>query len=124
MIFFSFRACLCIASPDNSAILLYNNNGGVVYLMFSITSPVVKLYKDELGLKQGDGLQLFCRYAGSESGLCIGVEKGKPTEEDYVQEIEGIRFFVKPHEVWFVEKMSMDYNDIDEDFTINLPSIA
>lgn len=92
--------------------------------MFSITSPAVKLYKEELGLRQGDGLQLFCRYAGSEAGLCLGVERGNPAADDYVQEIDGIRFFVRPHEVWFVEKMAMDYDDRDDHFTIDLPSIA
>lgn len=92
--------------------------------MFSITSPAVKLYKEELGLKNGDGIQLFCRYAGSEAGLCIGVERGLPGEDDYVQEIDGIQFFVRPHEVWFVEEMTMDYDDYDDRFTIELPSIA
>ncbi|WP_349410610.1 hypothetical protein [Pseudalkalibacillus sp. SCS-8] len=92
--------------------------------MFSITSPAVKLYKEELGLSDGDALQLFCRYAGSESGLCIGVEQGYPQKDDYVQEIDGIRFFVRPHEVWFVEEMTMDYDDSVEHFSIELPSIA
>ncbi len=120
----SNRAYFCIAPVRNSDILLYNNAKGVDRLMFSITSPVVEMYRQEMGLKNGDALKLFCRYAGSESGLCIGVERGMPTDDDYVQEVDGIRFFVRPHETWFVEKMKMDYDRSTDHFKIELPSIA
>ncbi|WP_408011537.1 hypothetical protein ACJROX_15400 [Pseudalkalibacillus sp. A8] len=92
--------------------------------MFSITSPVVEMYRQEMGLQNGDALQLFCRYAGSETGLCIGVERGMPMDGDYVQEVDGIRFFVRPHETWFVEEMKMDYDHSTDHFKIELPSIA
>ncbi|WP_257350513.1 HesB/YadR/YfhF family protein [Pseudalkalibacillus decolorationis] len=92
--------------------------------MFSISNPAVQLYKEELDLQAGDGLQLFVRYAGTGIGFCLGVEKGLPQDGDYVQEIEGIRFFVKPHEVWFVDQMKMDCDDSGENFSIDLPSIA
>ncbi|WLD95252.1 HesB/YadR/YfhF family protein [Alkalihalobacillus sp. AL-G] len=92
--------------------------------MFSISSPAVQLYKEELGLKKGDSLQLFVRYAGTGLGFCLGVEPGLPENDDYVREIDGIRFFVKSDELWFVDQMSMDYDASGENFSVELPSIA
>jgi uncharacterized protein YneR len=92
--------------------------------MFSITSRAVRLYKEEMDLRDGDALQLFVRYAGTGLGFCLGIERGTPDPGDYVKEVDGIRFFIKSHELWFFEKMSMDYDESGDDFSVDLPSIA
>lgn len=92
--------------------------------MFEISSNVVQLYRDEMDLKDGDFIQLFVRYAGGTSGgYAIGVNKNSPESEDFTKNIEGINFFVKPDDHWFVEGMILDYDKMNDNFICKAPSV-
>jgi uncharacterized protein YneR len=99
---------------------------GDAVVTFSITRPAVELYKNEMDLNSGDALKFFVRYAGSgdSGGFSLGVELGIPSKEDYIQEVEGILFYVKPDDQWLVDEMFLDYDEKSDQFTCYLPSIA
>jgi uncharacterized protein YneR len=93
-------------------------------LTFSITSAAANLYKDiELGAKEG--LRLFVKYAGSgdSGGFSLGVAPAVPDENDFVQEVEGLRFFVKSDDKWFVNNMKLDYDENTDYFSCVLPEL-
>jgi uncharacterized protein YneR len=93
--------------------------------MFQISKSVVQMYKEEMELKDGDALQLFVRYAGGSSGgYALGVNRGTPTEHDYSESVDGIIFFVKPDDQWFVRNMSLDYDTDHDNFMWQSPATA
>jgi uncharacterized protein YneR len=94
-------------------------------LTFSITSAAANLYKDiELGATEG--LRLFVKYAGSgdSGGFSLGVTPAVPEESDYIQEVEGLKFFVKAEESWFAENMKLDYDEKTDYFSCQIPGLA
>jgi uncharacterized protein YneR len=93
-------------------------------LTFTISERAVALYKEEMGLKEGDCIRLFVRYLGaSESGFSLGVAKDIPDDEDYLQDYEGIIFFVRPNDHWFVLDMNLDYDPEKDIIIANFPSV-
>jgi len=94
-------------------------------LTFSITSAAANLYKD-IKLDAKEGLRLFVKYAGSgdSGGFSLGVTPAIPEENDYIQEVEGLRFFVRSEEKWFVEDMKLDYDEKTDYFSCQLPGLA
>ncbi|WP_062197973.1 HesB/YadR/YfhF family protein [Massilibacterium senegalense] len=93
-------------------------------MKFHITNAAVKMYKDEMELGQGDALRLFVRYAGAtSSGFSLGVTRDEPREDDYKAEIEGITFLVNPDDEWFVNNMTLDYNQREDRVLFNTPGL-
>jgi uncharacterized protein YneR len=94
-------------------------------LTFSITSAAANLYKD-IALEASEALRLFVKYAGSgdSGGFSLGVTADVPEENDYIQEIEGLRFFVRNEDKWFVENMKLDYDENTDHFSCHLPGLA
>jgi uncharacterized protein YneR len=94
-------------------------------LTFSISSTAANLYKDiQLGTKEG--LRLFVKYAGSgdSGGFSLGVTPAIPDESDYIQEVDGVKFFVRPEEQWLVENMKLDYDEKTDYFSCHLPNLS
>ncbi|MBH0155986.1 hypothetical protein IHV10_06360 [Fictibacillus sp. 5RED26] len=94
-------------------------------MTFSITSAAANLYKD-IALEASEALRLFVKYAGSgdSGGFSLGVTADVPEENDYIQEIEGLRFFVRNEDKWFVENMKLDYDENTDHFSCHLPGLA
>lgn len=94
-------------------------------LTFSITSAAANLYKD-ITLEATEALRLFVKYAGSgdSGGFSLGVTPAVPDEDDYVQEVDGLRFFVRNEEKWLVENMKLDYDESTDYFSCHLPGLA
>ena len=94
-------------------------------MTFSITSAAANLYKD-IQLEAKEGLRLFVKYAGSgdSGGFSLGVTPAVPEENDYIQEVDGLRFFVRSEEKWFVENMKLDYDEQTDYFSCHIPGIA
>ncbi|MFC0188794.1 HesB/YadR/YfhF family protein [Fictibacillus aquaticus] len=94
-------------------------------MAFSISSNAAALYREiELGAKEG--IRLFVKYAGSgdSGGFSLGAAPGTPSDEDYVQEVDGLRFFVKPHELWLVDNMKLDYDKTSDRMMCEFPGLA
>ncbi|MBN3555323.1 hypothetical protein JYA63_13650 [Fictibacillus nanhaiensis] len=94
-------------------------------MTFSITSAAANLYKD-ITLEATEALRLFVKYAGSgdSGGFSLGVTPAVPDEDDYVQEVDGLRFFVRNEEKWLVENMKLDYDESTDYFSCHLPGLA
>jgi iron-sulfur cluster insertion protein len=93
-------------------------------LAFTISERAISLYKEEMGLKKGDCIRLFVRYLGaSESGFSLGIEKDNPEEEDYIQAYDGIAFFVRPNDHWFIVDMTLDYDPEKDVIIAHFPAL-
>jgi iron-sulfur cluster insertion protein len=94
-------------------------------LTFLVSERAVNLYKEEMGLQNGDALRLFVRFLGSSaSGFTLGVVKDVPNEEDIVKTYGGILFVVRPDDHWFVKDMSLDYDPVKDKIIAEFPSIS
>ncbi|GAE25125.1 hypothetical protein JCM9140_1098 [Halalkalibacter wakoensis JCM 9140] len=78
----------------------------------TITDSAVSLYIKEISLKRGDSLRLFVRIGGVGSGgFSVGVSKEDPTPTSYKVEKSGITFFVNEDDFWYLDGMTIDYNE-------------
>lgn len=78
----------------------------------TITEKAVQLYKKEMELNDGDILRLYVRVGGVGSGgFSVGVTKDAPTENAYVTNVGGIGFFVEEEDFWYLDGMTIDYDD-------------
>lgn len=93
-------------------------------MAFSITDSVVKLYSD-INLNEGEALRLYARYAGSTNngGYSLGVVPGQPGDGDHIEEICGLKFYVKPDDQWLVDEMKLDYDETEDIFYCELPAL-
>jgi uncharacterized protein YneR len=93
-------------------------------LTFSITSSAANLYKD-IELDAREGLRLFVKYAGSgdSGGFSLGVAPAVPDKDDFIKEVEGLRFFVRSDDKWFIENMKLDYDEKTDHFLCELPTL-
>jgi uncharacterized protein YneR len=93
--------------------------------MFQVSSSVVKLYRDEMNLTDGAAIQLYVRYTGGTSGgYGLGIDLGRPKGEDFKKSVDGITFFVKPDDQWFMENMDLDYDRSNDMFICKSPAIT
>ncbi|OZM57546.1 hypothetical protein CIB95_04020 [Lottiidibacillus patelloidae] len=93
-------------------------------MAFTISKRAIELYREEMGLKKGDSIRLFVRYLGaSDSGFSLGIAKDNPEEEDYIQNYDGIVFFVRPNDHWFVVDMTLDYDPEKDIIIAEFPSL-
>ncbi|MGC4375730.1 iron-sulfur cluster biosynthesis family protein [Fictibacillus sp. Mic-4] len=94
-------------------------------MTFSMTESVIKLYK-EIELNAGEALRLFVRYAGgtNNGGFSLGVSPDEPREGDYVQEMNGLRFIVRPDDQWLINNMKLDYDDKNDQFICEIPALG
>ncbi|TLS37425.1 HesB/YadR/YfhF family protein [Pseudalkalibacillus caeni] len=95
-------------------------------MTFSVTDSAARFYKHEMDLKNGDCLRLFCRYAGSgaEGGFKLGVMADHPEDGDFIQQFNGINYFVRPGDQWFIDQMKLDYDESNQDVICELPSMV
>ncbi|EIT86880.1 hypothetical protein A374_04879 [Fictibacillus macauensis ZFHKF-1] len=93
-------------------------------MAFSLSESVISLYR-QIDFDEGEALQLFARYSGSpdHGGYAIGVQKGHPTDNDYIQEYEGLTVFVRPDDQWFVQDMMLDYDEQEDFFSFEFPAV-
>ncbi|KHF39872.1 iron-sulfur cluster biosynthesis family protein [Halalkalibacter okhensis] len=78
----------------------------------TITDSAVSLYIKEIPLIQGDSLRLFVRVGGVGSGgFSVGVIKEQPTPTSYQVTKQGITFFVNNDDFWYLDGMTIDYDE-------------
>ncbi|MCL7746025.1 HesB/YadR/YfhF family protein [Halalkalibacter alkaliphilus] len=78
----------------------------------TITDSAVTLYIKEIPLKQGDSLRLYVRVGGIGSGgFSVGVIKADPTPTSYKIKKNGITFFVTEDDFWYLDGMTIDYDE-------------
>ncbi|MDT8859898.1 hypothetical protein N0O92_06605 [Alkalihalobacillus sp. MEB130] len=78
----------------------------------TITDSAVSLYIKEIPLKQGDTLRLYVRVGGVGSGgFSVGVLKEEPTPTSYKVSKQGVTFFVNEDDFWYLDGMSIDYDE-------------
>ncbi|MFC7393385.1 HesB/YadR/YfhF family protein [Scopulibacillus cellulosilyticus] len=80
--------------------------------MLQVSEKVARFYKNEMALEDGDALQLFVRHGGiGIGGYALGVEKSFPRDLDIKQTIEGITFFARPDDLWFLDQLELDCDE-------------
>ncbi|KGA96662.1 hypothetical protein AJ85_07735 [Alkalihalobacillus alcalophilus ATCC 27647 = CGMCC 1.3604] len=78
----------------------------------TLTESAARLYIKEMELKKGDNLRLFVRIGGVGSGgFSVGVMRDTPSERAYVIKIDQVTFFVEEDDFWYLNGMSIDYNE-------------
>lgn len=79
---------------------------------FEISDKAAALYKNEMGLIEGDALRLFVRVGGCGSGgFSVGVTKEKPSKSAATKTVDGIDFFVEEEDFWYLNGMKIDFNE-------------
>ncbi|MDN4073307.1 iron-sulfur cluster biosynthesis family protein [Fictibacillus terranigra] len=93
-------------------------------MAFSLTDSVIRLYS-EIDLNEGEALRLYARYAGSASngGYALGISPAQPGDGDRIQEVSGLKFFVKPDDQWLVDDMKLDYDEGEDIFYCEFPAL-
>lgn len=81
-------------------------------MQLTISEKAVNLYKQEMGLKEGDSIRLYVRVGGCGSGgFSVGVGKDKPSHTSYITVVNGIQFFVEEEDFWYLNGMTIDFDD-------------
>ncbi len=81
-------------------------------MKLTLTDSAIDLYKEEIPLVKGDYVRFFVRVGGVGSGgFSVGVMKDEPLSTSYQIEKEGITFFVNEDDFWFLDGMTIDYNE-------------
>ncbi|MBU8906070.1 iron-sulfur cluster biosynthesis family protein [Desertibacillus haloalkaliphilus] len=85
-------------------------------MKFTITDEAARFYKEEIPLQPGESLRFYVRVGGVGSGgFSVGVMKEQPSESSYIIEKQDAKFFVTEDDFWYLDGMTIDYND-DMDF--------
>ncbi|MBM7644477.1 uncharacterized protein YneR [Scopulibacillus daqui] len=88
--------------------------------MLRVSEKAARFYKEEMALKDGDSLQLFVRHGGiGIGGYALGVEKAVPRDFDIKQTIEGITFFARPDDLWFLDQLQLDFDESLSDLKLS-----
>jgi iron-sulfur cluster insertion protein len=97
---------------------------GYTIMQLTISDQAVKLYKEEMGLKEGDSLRLYVRVGGCGSGgFSVGVTKDHPSPTAFVKTVNGIRFFVTEEDFWYLDGMTIDFDPDLNYLTFENPTI-
>ncbi|GAE36920.1 HesB/YadR/YfhF family protein [Halalkalibacter akibai] len=79
---------------------------------FIISDEAVALYKKEIPLIKGDSVRLYVRVGGIGSGgFSVGIIKDQPPEHAFILEKQGITFFVTEDDFWYLDGMSITYDE-------------
>ncbi|NEU31294.1 hypothetical protein GN156_10950 [bacterium LRH843] len=77
-----------------------------------LTDSAINLYLKEIPLQAGDKLRLYVRVGGIGSGgFSVGVMKDEPLSTSFKIEKRGIIFFVNEDDFWYLDGMTIDYNE-------------
>ncbi|WP_026671911.1 iron-sulfur cluster biosynthesis family protein [Alkalihalobacterium bogoriense] len=81
-------------------------------MKLTITKRAANFYINEIPLQKDDALRLFVRVGGVGSGgFSVGVQKDVPQPTSYTIVQEGILFFVNEDDFWYIDGMTIDYNE-------------
>ncbi|MGO4886444.1 HesB/YadR/YfhF family protein [Anaerobacillus sp. MEB173] len=90
----------------------------------TITDAAAQLYIEEMDLQKNDSLRLFVRVGGCGSGgFSVGVTKETPQSSSYLLEKKGVNFFVNEEDFWYMDGMTIDYNNDLSYLTFDNPKI-
>ncbi|ARK30415.1 HesB/YadR/YfhF family protein [Halalkalibacter krulwichiae] len=79
---------------------------------FTITDSAASLYKKEIPLSDGETIRLYVRVGGIGSGgFSVGVMKEQPSDTSFKVKKQGITFFVNEDDFWYLDDMTIDYNE-------------
>ncbi|MFN7249590.1 MAG: HesB/YadR/YfhF family protein [Anaerobacillus sp.] len=93
-------------------------------MKLSISEKAVDLYKTEMGLQAGDSLRLYVRVGGCGSGgFSVGVTKDQPSSTSYVTKVNDINFFVVEEDFWYLNGMTIDFDEDLNYLTFKNPNI-
>jgi iron-sulfur cluster insertion protein len=93
-------------------------------MKLSISEKAVDLYKTEMGLRAGDSLRLYVRVGGCGSGgFSVGVTKDQPSPTSYVTKVNDINFFVEEEDFWYLNGMTIDFDEDLNYVTFENPNI-
>ncbi|MCT8137987.1 hypothetical protein H1D32_09595 [Anaerobacillus sp. CMMVII] len=93
-------------------------------MKFSISEKAVDLYITEMGLRPGDSLRLYVRVGGCGSGgFSVGVTKDQPSPTSFVTTVSNIQFFVEEEDFWYLNGMTIDFDEDLNYLTFENPNI-
>ncbi len=81
-------------------------------MKLTITNSAAALYINDIPLSKGDMLRLYVRVGGIGSGgFSVGVMKEQPSPTSFQIEKKGVVFFVNEDDFWYLDGMTIDYNE-------------
>ncbi len=88
-----------------------------------VTPEAARFYKEEMDLQEGDQLCLYVKLYGSSSAhpnFSLGIAKGMCGDSTLSATVEGITFYLDPHDEWYVQGYSLEVSCIDDEIAFKL----
>ncbi|PYI51822.1 HesB/YadR/YfhF family protein [Paenibacillus flagellatus] len=74
----------------------------------NVTQAAVDCFTREWGIREGDRLRIFVRYAGGgEDAFAFGITRDVPRDPAIAATAGGISFFMEQQDVWYLEGRSL-----------------
>ncbi|UOF91549.1 HesB/YadR/YfhF family protein [Fodinisporobacter ferrooxydans] len=90
-----------------------------------VTDAAVSWFRDEMHVKDGEGVRIFARYGGCgtvQSGFSLGIAKEHPREIGISATSSGILFFIETDDMWYLNDsdLTVDYDRAKDEIVFHV----